>query len=61
MTHPGEKRMQQICAAECRLLPGDFNKNLDRLFDTMFRTDPMPVIRDMVTQLRDLAAAQGFV
>lgn len=60
MTHPGEKRMQQICAAECRLLPGDFNKNLDRLFDTMFRTDPMPVIRDMVTQLRDLAAAQGF-
>lgn len=54
MTHPGEKRMQSICSKECKILPADFDADLDRLFAGMFRTDISPVIRDMVEKLRKL-------
>lgn len=32
ITHPGEKRLAEICAAKCGLLPENFKENLDRLF-----------------------------
>lgn len=51
MTHPGEKRMQSICSRECKILPANFDKNLDRLFAGMFRTETASVIRDMVAEL----------
>ena len=52
MPHPGEKRMQSICAKECKLLPNNFDANLNRLFDKMFREDISPVISDMVAEVR---------
>ena len=52
MPHPGEKRMQSICANECSILPSDFNQNLNRLFCGMFREDISPVIDDMVYELK---------
>lgn len=52
MTHPGEKRMQSICSKECRVLPDNFDENLNRLFEGMFRTDISPVINDMVEEIR---------
>ena len=51
MTHPGEKRMQSICRAECRILPENFDRNLNRLFDGMFREPVSPVIREMIMEL----------
>ena len=54
MTHPGEKRMQQICSAECAVLPVDFDENLNRLFRAMFRDDVSPIIDDMVAQLQKI-------
>ena len=51
MTHPGEKRMQSICSAECKVLPENFDENLNRLFAGMFRERVSPVIRDMVMEL----------
>lgn len=54
MTHPGEKRMQSICAGECRILPANFDANFSRLFDGMFRTPIAPVIADMVTELKKI-------
>ena len=54
MTHPGEKRMQSICASECRILPAHFDENLNRLFAGMFRQNISPVIRDMVDELRKI-------
>ena len=54
MTHPGEKRMQSICAKECSLLPESFNENLDRLFAGMFREDVSPLIEDMVAKINAL-------
>lgn len=54
MTHPGEKRMQDICAKECKILPDNFEKNLDRLFQGMFREDISPVIENMVNEIRKI-------
>ena len=36
MTHPGEKRLVQLCRARCAVLPERFEENLDRLFDDLF-------------------------
>ena len=54
MTHPGEKRMQSICSEECRILPKNFDANLHRLFDGMFRNNISGVIRDMVEEIRKI-------
>ena len=54
MSHPGEKRMQSICARECKILPECFEENLDRLFAGMFREDISPVIADMVAEIRKI-------
>ena len=54
MTHPGEKRMQEICTRECKILPEHFNENLNRLFAGMFREPVSPVIRDMVEELQKI-------
>ena len=54
MTHPGEKRMQSICSEECRILPKNFDANLHRLFDGMFRNNISGVIRDMVDEIRKI-------
>jgi hypothetical protein len=34
-THPGEKRLMELCEKECKILPADFNDNLVKLFDDM--------------------------
>ena len=54
MPHPGEKRMQLICARECKILPKDFEENFNRLFAGMFREDIFPVIADMVAEIRKI-------
>lgn len=55
MTHPGEKRMQSICSQECRVLPNNFDTNLEKLFKGMFKEDISPVIDDIVTEIRKIA------
>lgn len=54
MTHPGEKRMQSICSQECKILPDNFDANLNRLFDGMFRENISPVIRIMVDEIKKI-------
>ena len=55
MTHPGEKRMQSICSKECSVLPHNFDENLNRLFDGMFRENIAPVIHEMVEELKKVS------
>ena len=57
MTHPGEKRMQSICSAECKILPENFDANLKRLFEGMFRGSISDVIADMVEEIRKVAVS----
>ena len=55
MTHPGEKRMQSICSAECKILPANFDVNLNKLFDGMFREKVSPVIKEMVDEIKKIS------
>ena len=59
MTHPGEKRMQSICSKECRILPKHFDKNLNRLFEGMFRESISDVISDMVVEIKKITEEYG--
>ena len=58
MTHPGEKRMQSICSEECIILPNNFDTNLHRLFDGMFRNNISDVISDMVDEIKKITGIQ---
>lgn len=35
LTHPGEKRLIKLCRQQCKVLPNDFEANLNKLFDDM--------------------------
>ena len=56
MTHPGEKRMQSICARSCRILPAHFEENLQRLFSEMFREPVSSVIGNMVAEIAEITS-----
>lgn len=36
LTHPGEKRLVQLCRRQCKRLPERFEENLERLFSHLF-------------------------
>ncbi len=56
MTHPGEKRQMSICLEQCKLLPLNFEKNLNRLFYSMFDGEVVnQVINDIVLEIKHLA------
>ena len=61
MTHPGEKRMQSICSAECRVLPNNFDENLNRLFAMMFRENISGVIDEIVAEVKALCQREGVI
>lgn len=52
MTHPGEKRMQSICSKECSILPKNFDANLNKLFDGIFRENISSIITKIVEEIR---------
>lgn len=53
-THPGEKRLMQLCLENCPLLPKDFEENLRLLFSHLF-TQPQLVEQDLKRMLTELA------
>ncbi|MGN1180794.1 MAG: DUF4037 domain-containing protein [Suilimivivens sp.] len=36
LTHPGEKRLVQLCKKECKILPDHFEENINTLFSDLF-------------------------
>ena len=52
LTHPGEKRLIQLCMRDCKILPENFNENLMRLFEYMFRYDVSDILEDILTELK---------
>lgn len=36
LTHPGEKRLIQLCKESCKILPTRFEENLNKLFEDLF-------------------------
>lgn len=53
VTHPGEKRLVQLCRERCDILPARFEENLERLFQDMFQ-DPEQTVRDLDMILQEL-------
>ncbi|MBO5137597.1 MAG: DUF4037 domain-containing protein [Spirochaetaceae bacterium] len=58
MTHPGEKRMQSICSSECKILPNNFDENLNKLFANMFGGDVSSVIDGIVQEIQKLCNSE---
>ena len=62
-THPGEKRLIQLCMQNCRKLPADFEKNLNDLFAGMFSGNPdscMEPLERMTEELERIVETEGF-
>lgn len=36
LTHPGEKRLVSLCQKQCKILPTDFEKNINQLYADLF-------------------------
>ena len=53
-THPGEKRLIQLCREMCPTLPVRFEENLNDLFTHMF-SDPEALTADLDRILSELA------
>ncbi len=55
MFHPGEKRLVSICASQCKILPKNFEENLNLLFSSLFEGDKLnEIISDIVNELREI-------
>lgn len=54
VTHPGEKRLIQLCRETCSILPANFEENLTALFAHMY-TSPNVIADDLDRILTELA------
>ena len=54
MTHPGEKRLMQICKKECKILPAKFESNMMSLFQYMFQYDVSDILESMTEELNKI-------
>lgn len=53
LTHPGEKRLIELCKQQCKILPNDFEANLNKLFDDML-TRPEEIKKDIENIISEL-------
>ncbi|MDD5796752.1 MAG: DUF4037 domain-containing protein, partial [Oscillospiraceae bacterium] len=51
MTHPGEKKLIKICLEQCKILPENFEENLNRLFTSMFSEYDFDALESIISEL----------
>lgn len=58
-THPGEKRLDKLAERDCAILPKDFRKNIDTLFDSMYANQAVfsETLGEIVDDLRQTVDA----
>ena len=55
LTHPGEKRLIQLCKKQCKILPENFEENLELLFSHMFsKENHLQCIEDIENIVRNV-------
>ena len=56
LTHPGEKRMVQYAKEQAEILPNDFEKNLNRLFQNLFTDSDkaLQTLEEMIAELENV-------
>lgn len=52
LTHPGEKRLIRLCKENCKILPKDFEENLNELFNGMFSGNACDSIEKIVEEIK---------
>lgn len=52
-THPGEKRLVSLCRKNCRILPCNFEENIEMLFADLF-TNPQKVEADIALLVEEI-------
>lgn len=57
-THPGEKRMIEIAKRDANILPADFEKNIDALFENLYGNSETvaEILRSIIDHLDDVLA-----
>lgn len=58
MTHPGEKRLIQLCKKQCKILPNHFEENLEQLYCDLF-TQSDAIARDIEAIIKELDLVIG--
>lgn len=61
LTHPGEKRLIQLCKEQCSLLPKNFEENLIRLSSVMFSQEALSVINEIIEQLDKMLLKNNLI
>lgn len=51
MTHPGEKKLIKICLEQCKILPENFEENLNRLFTSMYSEYDFDALESIISEL----------
>lgn len=59
LTHPGKKRLVQLCREKCKILPNNFEENLNGLFAGMFSGDVSEAIEKIVNELKITLKNEG--
>ena len=54
LTHPGEKRLVQICRERCEILPRDFEENLKKLLEEKPTEKTNDIINDMTEKIKEI-------
>ena len=53
ITHPGEKRLVQLCKKQCKILPENFEENLNLLFSYMYLEEKNIFFMETIEQIVD--------
>ena len=53
LTHPGEKRLISLCKQYCKILPNNFEENINELFNNMF-IDEYKTIETLATIIKEI-------
>ena len=51
LTHPGEKRLIQLCKKQCKILPENFEENLNLLFSHMYSEEKQHFLMDDIQNI----------
>ena len=54
MTHPGEKKLVEICKNKCSILPKDFEENITALYSSMYNGYNFEILEKMYNNLKQL-------
>ena len=53
LTHPGEKRLVSLAISQCKILPKNFEENINQLFNSMFNNPEVlkKILNDIIIEL----------